>query len=231
MPRGLSFSQVELNIMNRAFARDGGNRSQDEIYDEIKRRLIRREITPRPYLSYWNKYRTTRNNIEEVPRIVLEPLDLTIINGPSTPTPATPSSPQYVPTTTPTSTPPAPKKKRTVADMNLDSFVEEDLEKLEEKIKVRRVEIENESKSHPTCGICHCENTINVIATCDHVFCVQCYISNTSRALPNPYQMSCHVCPVCRAEWNKPNDVKFMEPNSTIADCKKFIAEKKCVKN
>jgi hypothetical protein len=107
--------------------------------------------------------------------------------------------------------------KRRVCEM--ESFELERYEiKVLDKIKRRR-EVLLEETMLPTCPVC-CEMTENsIIAACGHVFCVQCYCSTLSRALPR-YEQRCHVCPVCRANWDKPSKVSFMKPESTIAECK-----------
>jgi hypothetical protein len=99
----------------------------------------------------------------------------------------------------------------------------EELCKLEDDIKRRKTEINKDESTEPECGVCmeNCGDK-TVISSCGHVFCVQCYCSLLSRALPT-YNQRCHVCPTCRAEWNKPNDVKFCDTSMSVADVKRYI--------
>jgi hypothetical protein len=108
--------------------------------------------------------------------------------------------------------------KRKICQMSEEQLNEYE-KKMLERIKKRRDEIEIEKSTLPECPICMSEAENSVVASCGHVFCVQCYCSTLSRDLPH-YSQRCHTCPTCRAEWNKPNKVQFMEPKSTIAICK-----------
>lgn len=112
---------------------------------------------------------------------------------------------------------PAPKKRK------IENMGEEELMKYEAKIlkriKMRKEEITMEKNATPECPVCMVDIDDPVIACCGHVFCVQCYCKVLSRDLVS-YDQMCHVCPICRADWNKPDKVIFMEKSSTVAECK-----------
>jgi len=92
-----------------------------------------------------------------------------------------------------------------------------------EEIEINEQNAKKQKVTLPTCGICFCEEQHIIISCCNHIFCVQCYISNTTTALPNPYEQNCHVCPTCRADWNKPNEAKLMEKGASLSECESFI--------
>ena len=93
---------------------------------------------------------------------------------------------------------------------------DDDVVFVEKKQKVAAV---TPSADLPSCPICTDDALNCVIASCGHVYCVQCYCSTLTRSMPN-YTTRCQQCPLCRANWDKPALVKFMAANSSVGDCK-----------
>lgn len=71
----------------------------------------------------------------------------------------------------------------------------------------------------PTCPVCVDDIETGVIASCGHVYCVTCYCKTLTRAVGN-YNQRSQQCPVCRANWDKPQQVKFMETGTTTEQFK-----------
>ena len=128
-------------------------------------------------------------------------------------------------TSTPAPAPaPTPVRKRTFSDCLSKEDLESEMDKLQAAYKRRKEELVKEETACPECPIC-CE-TIDktlgipaVLASCGHVFCAQCYMRTCSTPLTR-YTNTCHTCPMCRSNWDKPNKVHMMPQGATIAACK-----------
>lgn len=198
MPRGARFTADEDTMITTIFSE--GARHARYRYDWIKEYIESHQDLNIPslrgYSAYVSRWRTIRER-DNLGRYG----DAPTTQAPSTVAPTRP-----------------PERKRKV-----DQMSEAELDKYEEKvlarIKKRREEIDMEKTRIPECPVCMDDTENPVIASCGHVFCVQCYCKLLSRDLPT-YSQRCHTCPTCRAEWNRPNKVVFMDFRSTIADCK-----------
>lgn len=126
--------------------------------------------------------------------------------------------------TLPSTSAPAPARKRTFSACLSKEDLESEMAILQAAYKRRKEELDKEETACPECPIC-CE-TIDktlgmpaVLASCGHVFCAQCYMRTCSTPLAC-YTNTCHTCPMCRAKWDKPNKVHMMPQGATIATCK-----------
>jgi hypothetical protein len=127
--------------------------------------------------------------------------------------------------TVPSKPTPKAKKRKSVDRMNANELAEYEKEVMV-RIKKRKavLEAKKERTTLPTCPVClnECENS--VIASCKHLFCVKCYCSTLTRNVPE-FIRDCHVCPLCRADWNEHNKLQFNFKKLTIAQCKELGAK------
>lgn len=236
------YTQEEDDAIMRIFS---SNQAFDARYREIvewARTSDTYNGEPRAYSSYVTRYNTISA------RRHLPPLLLRSTSDSST---LTADSPRYAPTSPARYAPTSPanitgtvvgffgnntssqqrttqpqSRKRSIDE--LDAITDEDElinfeKKMINKIKRRRQELEEETKTLPTCGVCQDKSNSTIVTNCGHHFCVQCYVSCTSRPLPDPYNQLSHICPICRHPWNEPNKVHIAPQNATIAQCKKIF--------
>jgi len=98
----------------------------------------------------------------------------------------------------------------------------EELEELENKLKRKRIELEEKDLS-PQCGICIDKCDQVVVTGCNHIFCGQCIVTYLSQPLMT-YEQRQHKCPLCRKIIES---TKFMDYKSTLRDCETFIHNKR----
>lgn len=129
-------------------------------------------------------------------------------------------------TVTPKETPVQTLKRTLDAIHDIDDL-DKAMEEFAEQAKKRKKELEDEAKAMPSCGICHEEINDStfapVVSCCGHIFCTQCYISHCSTALTK-YTQRYHLCPICRANWDKPTGAVVMHKGASVMQCKKLHA-------
>lgn len=216
MPRGRVFTPAEDSMLMFAF---------NNFHSEISRmnRIRERISNPasvRPYASYLNRWRFIRRRDRN-----LQSTSTSYDSDSSDSDDENLFSPTFTVQRRTLPPPPAPTPapaslKRTIEQMSEDELTKYEVE-INEKIKRRKEEIEKEKKSNPECPLCLEDIKTNcVVASCGHVFCTECYCKNLSRPLQR-YTDVCHKCPTCRASWDKPDKVNFINSdNITVSECK-----------
>ena len=110
--------------------------------------------------------------------------------------------------------------KRKVCDMTEEELTRYE-EKLANSIKKRREVITTQKTTAPKCTVCKKDALTPVIASCKHIFCVECYCKHVTGA-PG-MNRHCHRCPSCSKDWNSPSNVQVMAPRSTLYECNNAV--------
>lgn len=94
----------------------------------------------------------------------------------------------------------------------------DDLDVIINKCTEKKKELENKKKTLPDCPICLQKSCSQVVMSqCKHIFCIECFIKLQARK--TKYGEDYLDCPICRAKWDEPLEIKLMKENVNIYEC------------